>query len=53
MHLFRVVQLVSVKVCPSAPESAPGREDKYPQVLLVLGRLCIVLMETSFHYKPF
>ena len=45
MHLFRIVQLVSVKVRPSAPL----REDKYPQMLSVLGLLCIVLMETSFH----
>ena len=54
MHLVSVVQLVSVKVCPSAPlRSASGREEKYPQMLLVLGRLCLVLMETSFSYKPF
>ena len=48
-QLVSVVQLVSVKICPSAP----GREDIYPQTLLVLGRLCIVLMEKSFYYNPF
>ena len=35
--------------CKSMPQrSAPGREDKYAQLLLVLSRWCIDLMETSF-----
>ena len=27
--------------------------DKYLQMLLFLGLLCIVLMETSFYYEPY
>ena len=53
MHLVRVVQRDSVDVHPSAPlRYALGREDKNPQMLLVVGRLCIYLMEISFYYKP-
>ena len=50
MHFVSVVQVVSVN---SALLSATGREDKSPQMLLDLGRLCIVLRETSFYYKAF
>ena len=53
MRLVSVVQLVSVNLCPSAPQrSASGWGGKHSQTLFVLGRLCIVLMETSFYYKP-
>ena len=52
MLFVSVVQLVSVRRS-SALHSEGGREDKYPQMLLVLGRLGIVLMETSFSCEPF
>ena len=42
MHYVSDVQVVGVKLCPFAP----GREDKYPQMILVLRRQYIVLMET-------
>ena len=48
--LVSVVQQVSVK---DAPPLHSVVEDKYPQMLLVFGRLCIDLMEASFYSKPF
>ena len=48
LHLVSAVQLVSVKDAPPLNSLRPGAgEDQYPQTFLVLGRLCIVLMEIS------
>ena len=49
LHRVSVVLLISVKeTLPLRAGEEGGAEGKYPQIRLVLGRLCIVLTETSF-----
>ena len=48
LHFVNVGELVSVKDTLRSALRLGG--DRYPQMILVKGRLCIVLMETSLYY---
>ena len=53
LYFDSIVQLVSGEDALPLRFGGGRREDKYSQMILVLGHMCIVLKKTSFYYKSY